>query len=578
MSRPAKLVLPLAVLAALAAAGYQWGPALRARLAAGRQDAEAAGPAEVRSHQVARGQLRIGLLEDGQLRAIKNHSVGSQLSNRAKISWVVAEGKQVRKGEKLIEFEKKDLEEAIKQKETDLDAARRALVVAEESLKIELSSGKSAVSAAESHLDEARKALKKYRELEAPKRFKDLESGSSTARQKVAEAETACTETRRKADEDLFVEEEQRQNLEKQMASSGDAVKAAQTALASAVLQQKMFRAYEYPEGLQAKQQAVTNADLELAKTRVSAESSKLQKEDELKRAKERIKRLEKELETHHKEIAKCLVTAPVDGMVLYGDPGQGGRRWYYSGGDGEDGKIKVGGVWWQGSTMLTIPDLSAFEIDIAISEEYRGKVRPDCRALVTIEAIPGLKLEGRLKSISSLAQARVEWDEASPKVFKGIVEIKGSDPRMISGMSARVEIVAEIVENALLVPIEAVFADGPEQVCFLPRGKRFEKRRVKVGRSNDDFVEILGGLAEREEVGLSRPPQTLVLAGSSPLAEAPPAAPQAKGPPEAKAPPPPKPEAKPEAEPETPEATPEPAESAQDPGDALPAEVETEE
>ena len=77
----------------------------------------------------------------------------------------------------------------------------------------------------------------------------------------------------------------------------------------------------------------------------------------------------------------------------------------------------------------------------------------------------------------------------------------------MISGMTARVEIVTEQLKDALQVPIEGVFNDDGKPVCYVRKADgKPEKREVKPGQSNDHFVQILEGLKEGEEVQLFVP------------------------------------------------------------------------
>jgi HlyD family secretion protein len=500
----AKVVVWLAVLGGLAAAGVHWGPGLYREYVAPHLAKNESKAAEVRFHTVARGTLRIGIVENGNLRAVKHHKLGSELRGSGKIAWVIAEGTQVKKGDKLLEFEKKPMEENLKQKEADLEAADREQTVAEEGLKIEDSSSKSMVAAAETHLKDAKEAQKKYRELEAPQQFKTLEAATAQAREKLVKAEQTLSEARRKAQDEMFIEEEQKKALEQQVVAAKDAAKAERKGLDAALLQQKMFKAYDYPRTYESKKQAVANAELDLAKARVAARSQMLQKDASLAHIKDNSRRLTREIEEQKKELEKCVLTAPVDGIVLYGDPEQ---RGIYYGGRGEM-EIKVGAEWYRGNTLLTIPDLSAFEAGIAINEEYRGRLQPGCKATVTIEAVPGLVLEGKLKKIANLARPRIPWDEASPKVFDGVIELPQADPRMVSGMTARVEIVADTVENVLLVPVETVFNDQGETVCYVRNGSGFDRRCVKAGPSNNDFVQITEGLKEGEQVYVFNPTQ----------------------------------------------------------------------
>jgi len=222
-----------------------------------------------------------------------------------------------------------------------------------------------------------------------------------------------------------------------------------------------------------------------------------LQKEAEVAKIKDQIKRLERDIKTTNEQIEKCDLKAPVDGLVVYGDPDQ---RYYYN------DRVKVGMEWYGGNTIMTIPDLSAFEIDISVPEEYRGKLSLNAKAAITVEAIPGLSIPGELIKLSDLARSRVEWDNSSPKVFDGVIKPGGHDKRMVSGMTTRVEIVAEILPEVLMVPLEAVINEEGETVCYVKskNGQGTEKRKVKPGKSNDHFVQILEGLKLGEEVDLS--------------------------------------------------------------------------
>jgi multidrug efflux pump subunit AcrA (membrane-fusion protein) len=192
---------------------------------------------------------------------------------------------------------------------------------------------------------------------------------------------------------------------------------------------------------------------------------------------------------------------------------------------------------WYGSNVLMTIPDTSAFEVAISVGEEYRGKLQPGNKALITVEAIPGLTIEGELKKIENLARNRVQWDQASPKVFDCVINPAKSDPRMLSGMTTRVEIVAEVIPDTLTVPLEAVYNEDGTPIVYVKTGEGTDRRVVKPGKSNDHQVEILEGLSEGELVDLTPSRSS---AGGSPTPEekkpqATPATPAA-GPPQAAA------------------------------------------
>ncbi len=486
-----------AVVAGSAGASYKWGPGLYAKWADTSKE-DTRGNA-VRFTAARRGELKIVITEDGKLRAIKNHPVYPQLRGQQRISWLVAEGTAVKKGDKLVEFEKKPLEESLQTKSGELEAAKRQLTVAEEAVRIQRATSKAAVAAAETKLDEAKVALKVYENLEGPKKLNELESAINEARTKYNQALKTMDEVQRKLDDQLFNEDKEKAALEKELSLAKETLASTKKIVDTNILQQKIFRRYDYPQNIKTKTQAVANAELEHDKARVAEKSEVSQKEAELNKVQDQITRLGREIERLNEDIKKSTLTAPVDGMVLYGDPT---NPWRYYG----EGQIRVGMDWYGSNVLMTIPDTSAFEVAISVGEEYRGKLQPGNKALITVEAIPGLSIEGELKKIENLARNRVQWDQASPKVFDCVVTPAKNDPRMLSGMTTRVEIVAEVIPNTLTVPLEAVYNEDGTPVVYVKKDKQkeTERRVVKPGKSNDHQVEILDGLAEGELVDLT--------------------------------------------------------------------------
>lgn len=489
----------IGVLGGAVAAGIIYGPGLYAKWkspAAGLSGKQAA----VKYYAARRGEMRIVVTEDGKLRAVKNHRIFPELRGSAKITFLATEGATVKKGDLLVSFDKKTFDDNLQTRKGELETAKRALTVAEEALKIEEKTVAGALKLAQTKLDEAKNAQKVFVESEGPKKLSDLETAANEVRGKLVTAQKTYAEAQGKVNGELFIEEDKRKDMEREVRVAKESYDGLKKSLDNAMAQRKTYRAYDYPQGIRSKQQAVENAELELEKAQTQAKSSVLQKEAEVAKVKDQIARMERECKTLTEQIEKCDLKAPVDGLVVYGDPEQ---RYYY-----ED-RIKVGAEWYSGNTLMTIPDLSAFEVDIAVPEEYRGKLAIGCKATISVEAIPGLSIPGELVKLSDLARNRQQWDQNSPKVFDGVIKPGGHDPRMVSGMTTRIEIVAEVLSDVLMVPIEAVVNENGETVCYVRKpgagaGAGSEMRKVKPGKSNDHFVQILEGLNVGEEVDLS--------------------------------------------------------------------------
>jgi Cu(I)/Ag(I) efflux system membrane fusion protein len=68
--------------------------------------------------------------------------------------------------------------------------------------------------------------------------------------------------------------------------------------------------------------------------------------------------------------------------------------------------------------------------------------------------------------------------------------------------MYARVTIFGGATENTIVIPLEALIRTGREQRVIVALGDgKFEARNVKAGIESGDFVEILAGIKEGDDV-----------------------------------------------------------------------------
>ena len=74
------------------------------------------------------------------------------------------------------------------------------------------------------------------------------------------------------------------------------------------------------------------------------------------------------------------------------------------------------------------------------------------------------------------------------------------------SGMSAKLEILVNKLQDCVYVPVQAISPDGGKQICYLPHGLKPERREVQIGEFNDEFIEVKNGLKEGDRVLLRAP------------------------------------------------------------------------
>ncbi|HVT81060.1 MAG TPA: hypothetical protein VHM90_10420 [Phycisphaerae bacterium] len=494
-----KRIIMLLILAAAGTAGAYYGKPMWDKAHLGASDKD--GPANIQTYTVKRGPLRISIVEEGKLRAVKSYPVIFGVNG--KITYLVEAGSKVKKGDLVASLDKKQYDERRALMVTDLETQKAALAVAEQAVPIAKSNADAAVAAAVTKAEEAALALKTYQSIEAPKKLSEFENQLNESRTKLSDATKKKTEAQSQLDEKLLDEGEEKKSMEQQIDLQKQTISSLQKVQAALESERKLYKAYTYPQDIKSKQQALANAQLEVTKAQTTASSEMLQKEADVKKARSLMDHYAAEIKEIDDNISKCSAFAPADGLVFYGSE----EMMRY--GDIND-RIRVGSEWYSDGPIMTIPDLSAFQVAVSIAEVYRGRVTTGMPATVTVEAVPGLVLNGSLATVASVARNKIPWDSSSPQVFDATLSLSQIDPRMVQGMTVKVEVTTAEFSDVLTVPIEAVFNEGGKPAVFKwveAEGKSHaEKWPVQTGQVNDHFVEIKMGLNEGDHVLLSRP------------------------------------------------------------------------
>lgn len=186
-----------------------------------------------------------------------------------------------------------------------------------------------------------------------------------------------------------------------------------------------------------------------------------------------------------------CVVKAPIAGTLIYKVLAGNVKR-------------KVGEQTCHHEVILQIPDLSTLRLEAMVEEAYAGRVQPGQTVQIKIDALPDEKLTGKVVSVGSVLWMR-RWDNPV-KVVDAIIEldqkIVQSVGRLSPGMTATGQIEVERIPNALLAPMKAMQEKGGQVFVKVPGNDgRGEDRAIRVGRRNQQFVEVLEGLREGEKV-----------------------------------------------------------------------------
>jgi len=194
-------------------------------------------------------------------------------------------------------------------------------------------------------------------------------------------------------------------------------------------------------------------------------------------------------------DMAKTQVCAPSAGFVVLHEQYQGSQK----------RKPRAGDTVFQGQPLLYLPDLSSMLVKSQLREEDLHKIKVGQPASVRVDAYPDASFQGEVDNIGVLAVEAAESSSVG-KHFQYTVKLKGTDERLRPGMTARVSIIADQVRDVLRIPVAALFQDDKRRYCYVLNGGKLEAMPVKIGRSNEDWMEILEGMATGQQVSLVRP------------------------------------------------------------------------
>jgi HlyD family secretion protein len=138
------------------------------------------------------------------------------------------------------------------------------------------------------------------------------------------------------------------------------------------------------------------------------------------------------------------------------------------------------------GGAVLRIVDPNTVYFQAVLSESQFSQIRLGMAADVTVDALPGTKLRGRLSRVLPVA--------SSARSFLVRIDIT-PDKRMRPQMFARGSILIDTHAGATLVPKDAVLFDSSSnrsRVFVATTDGKAQERSVRVGYTNPQFVEVL--------------------------------------------------------------------------------------
>ena len=254
-------------------------------------------------------------------------------------------------------------------------------------------------------------------------------------------------------------------------------------------------REYERRVELQ-KKGFVSSAALDQAQNAlVAAKASLNTSRAQAQSAKAQIAQSTASLQSAELDLSRTRIVAPTSGVVI-------------------DKLVEPGttvAAAFQTPNLFTIAaDTSRMQVEAAVDEADIGQVREGQDVRFGVDSYPQETFQARVQQIRKAAT-----QNASSVSYLVILDVDNKDGKLLTGMTANVDIITGRKENALRVPIAATRFlprpnDRPDEDAevegvniWVPTDNEYEPTRkpVTIGLTGEDYVEITSGLEEGETI-----------------------------------------------------------------------------
>ena len=460
-------------------------------LARGGDEAEGA----VRGAKVRRGSLKVAVVQRGNLAAKDANSVKSEVEGQSTILWLVPEGTQVKPGDLLVELDASDLVDKKVAQEISVQNAEASYQKAKAQYDIQESQNRSDIEAAERKLAFARIDKEKYEASNGDyaQLFAAAEEKIKLAEGELAKSQNTYDWSKQLAQKGFLTKSElDRDELDFQRA---------QVSLDQARRNKQLLVDYDAP-----RKRAELDADLReaqrgLDRAQLEATSKIVDYQAALGTSKSKLDLEKEKLAKYIDQLAKSKIKSSTTGMVVYARVEGGGRM-------GGSEPIQEGTTVRERQEILSIPTTGGLIVEASIHESVLKQVSIGKSCSIQVDALPGQVFKGRVQFVALLPDKGSWWANPNQRLYRTEIAVEDGNLEMRPGMSCSVEILSDLIEDCLQVPVQSVVLNEGRTIAFVAAAAgSVEQRTVKVGRASETFVEVIEGLKEGEEVLLAPPP-----------------------------------------------------------------------
>lgn len=432
-----------------------------------------------REYPVERKDIIASLDGGGKLEFTK---VDYSFSVDMKIKEIFVEvGQEVKKGDKLVEYSKEDIEAKIAESKAALETAERSLQDIKnsqqaEKLQNDLANAQSRQQAQNAYESSKRECENTIQELEQKvsqlqEKIDSLKSAlEETSKTKDVDPQTRQTETEQEQTETISANNGQIADLNAQISAAQSELEAVKQQLETQRLTLANLTAdYETQCNQSQQNQGIQNQIDSL---------NNAGKENAVKNAQAEVDKAKKSLSEAQSLLDTPILTAETDGIVtaINHMPGE---------------EVPAD------RAIVVIGNSQKKQVTISVSQEDIASVEIGQSVELRFSSAPEHAVDGKV-----IKKSLLPADGGDGVSYEVIISLDKDDPELLEGMTCSVKFILKKVENVLTLANKAItLRDGKQYVTVkLPDGSH-EEREIKTGFSDGRISEVTDGLSDGDIV-----------------------------------------------------------------------------
>ncbi len=439
--------------------------------------------------------LKLSVHSIGELEAAKSTVISSKLGNdHTKVIYITDDGASVKKGDLLVKIDSTYYENRIEELNSKIKDQKSMIESLTKSLEWEINQKEVDKNIAQSELFLAELEYDKAVNKEGPMEEKKLRGAIDKCKGKIASLERYHKDLEELASEGYVNEYEMKQTLNK--------IKDEKDALELAKEQLLCFTETTFPMQKHKAEAALRKARIKASEVEDNSHCKIFKAENVLAQAKNTLQDLKFTLLSAEQDLLATELRAPSDGMVVLKEDFRAGQR----------RKTKIGDVLNKNQPILDLPDLSYMTVRTRVREVDLHKIQIGKEATIEVDAFPELSFHGNITYIGVLA-LKDPMRTGEEKYFDVHVALNEKNTCLRPGMTVRVAIQSQNIENAVTIPYQSLFEEEDQtKYCYVHSNNQYQKRKIEIGTMSEQWVVVESGLKEGEKVCLTLPQQEIRL------------------------------------------------------------------